>query len=161
MNYIRIRAEGMPLPSWAKRAAFFCKKVLRKLSLDNYELSVVFCRDDFIRELNRRFRDKDEPTDILSFSQDGSFPGLQGRAVVSQSARGGEVNVIGDMIISLDMLAANSRNFGVTEEEELKRLLVHGILHLAGEDHTGCNPKEPMLIHQEKILQELSEEKIF
>ena len=159
MNSIKIRYEGMPLLAWSKRAASFCKKTLRKLSLDNYELSVVFCRDDFIRDLNRKFRAKDEPTDILSFSQDGSFPGLQGAA--SQSERGGEANVIGDMIISLDMLAVNSRDFGVTEEEELKRLLVHGILHLAGENHAGSSPKEPMLIHQEKILQELSEEKIF
>ena len=151
MNSVVIRTEGMPLPAWSKRAAAFCKKALRKLSLDNYELSVVFCRDDFIRDLNKRFRAKDEPTDVLSFSQGegGSFP------------EGGGVGLIGDMVISLDMLAANSRDFAVSEEEELKRLLVHGVLHLAGEDHAGCGPEEPMLARQEKILQELSEEKIF
>ena len=147
MNSIRIRAEDIPLPAWSKRAAAFCKKTLRKLSLDNYELSVVFCSNGFISELNRRFRAKDEPTDILSFSQDegGSFPGHGG---------GEEAELIGDMVISLDKLAANSRDFAVSEHEELKRLLVHGILHLAGENHEGCNPEQPMLVWQEEILRE-------
>ena len=150
MNSIKIRAEGMSLPVWSKRAAAFCKKALRKLSLDNYELSIVFCRDAFIQDLNRRFRAKDEPTDVLSFSQEegDSFPGGGG-------------GLIGDMVISLDMLAANSRDFAVAEEEELKRLLIHGVLHLAGENHADCSPKDPMLVHQERILKELSEEKIF
>jgi probable rRNA maturation factor len=152
MNRVMIRGEQMPGPAWAPRAAGFCKKALRKLSLDNFELSVVFCNNDFIRSLNKRFRGKDEPTDILSFPQ-GEVPVLPG---------GGEgARVIGDMVISLDMLRANGRDFSVPEEEELKRLLVHGILHLAGRDHTSSGPEEPMLILQEEILQELSEEKIF
>ena len=159
MNSVVISAQGMPRPAWSRRAAVFCKKALRKLSLDNCELSVVFCRNDFIRELNRRFRAKDEPTDVLSFSQEegGGFSGTRG---VSGGPKGGAVVLIGDMVISVDMLAANSRDFAVTEGDELKRLLVHGILHLAGENHKGCSPREPMLVHQERILRELSEEKI-
>jgi probable rRNA maturation factor len=147
-----IRGEELRRPAWASRAAGFCKKVLRKLHLDNFELSVVFCNNNFIRSLNRRFRGKDEPTDILSFSQEEG-------AVLPEKAGG--ARVIGDMVISLDMLTANGRDFSVPEEEELKRLLVHGILHLAGKDHAGPGPEEPMLILQEEILQELSEEKIF
>jgi probable rRNA maturation factor len=153
MNRIVIRAHEGEKPTWAPAAAAFCKKVLRRLSLDNYELSVVFCTNEFIRNLNRDFRGKDEPTDILSFSQmegDG-FPGMAGGASA----------LIGDMVISLDMLKETGRDFSVPEEEELKRLLIHGVLHLAGQDHTGTNPREPMLARQEEILQELSEEKIF
>ena len=151
MNHVFIHAEEIALPAWSKRAAAFCKKTLRKLSLDNCELSIVLCNDGYIRELNKRFRAKDEPTDILSFSQNSG----------GESAGGGETDLIGDMVISLDTLSANSRYFAVPEEEELKRLLIHGILHLSGETHAGLGPEEPMLIRQERILQELSEEKIF
>ncbi|MDR1625272.1 MAG: rRNA maturation RNase YbeY [Spirochaetia bacterium] len=150
MNRVMTRAEKIGRPPWAAPAASFCRKVLRKLSLDNCELSVVFCNNEFVRDLNLRFRGKDEPTDILSFSQEegGGFPG--------EGAR-----VIGDMVISVDMLARNCREFRVAEEEELKRLLIHGILHLSGQDHQGLNPGQPMLVLQEKILQELSEETLF
>jgi probable rRNA maturation factor len=150
MNRVIIRAEEIQKPSWAARAEAFCGKVLRKLSLDNCELSVVFCNDGFIRDLNMRFRGRDEPTDILSFSQEegGGFPG--------EGAR-----VMGDMVISVDMLGHNCREFRVAEEEELKRLLVHGILHLSGQDHRNADPGQPMLVLQEEILQELSEETVF
>jgi probable rRNA maturation factor len=150
MNRVIIRTKEIQKPSWASPAASFCKKVLRKLSLDNYELSVVFCNNEFIRDLNMRFRGKNEPTDILSFSQEegGGFPG-EG------------VRVMGDMVISLDMLKQNCRDFSVLEEEELKRLLIHGILHLSGQDHRDSSPGQPMLIRQEEILHELSEEKVF
>jgi probable rRNA maturation factor len=108
MNRIVIRAHEGEKPKWAPAAAAFCKKVLRRLSLDNYELSVVFCTNEFIRNLNREFRNKDEPTDILSFSQaeGGGFP------VMGEGA-----SVIGDMVISLDMLQETGREFSVTEEE--------------------------------------------
>jgi probable rRNA maturation factor len=150
MNRVIIRAEEIQKPAWTAAAASFCKKVLRKLSLDNCELSVVFCNNEFIRNLNMRFRRKDEPTDILSFSQEegGGFPGEGGR-------------VIGDMVISVDMLKQNCREFSVLEEEELKRLLIHGILHLAGQDHADLSPGQPMLVLQEEILHELSEETLF
>jgi probable rRNA maturation factor len=150
MNHIIMRAEQIQKPAWASSAASFCKKVLRKLSLDNCELSVVFCNNEFIRDLNMKFRDRDEPTDILSFSQEeaDAFPEKGER-------------VLGDMVISLDMLSANCRRFSVGEEEELKRLLIHGILHLSGRDHRNADPRQPMLILQEKILHELSEETLF
>ncbi|MDR1932227.1 MAG: rRNA maturation RNase YbeY [Spirochaetales bacterium] len=152
MNRIMICAQDREKPKWAAAAAAFCKKVLRKLSLDNYELSVVLCSNGFIRDLNKRFRSKDEATDILSFSQveGGCFP-----------CAGEGAHVIGDMVISLDMLEETGRKFSVSEEEELKRLLIHGVLHLAGQDHAGSDPRDPMLMRQEEILQELSEEKIF
>lgn len=145
-----MRAEQIQKPAWTSRAASFCKKILRKLSLDNCELSVVFCNNEFIRGLNMKFRGRDEPTDILSFSQEEAdgFPEKGER-------------VLGDMVISLDMLRANCSRFCVKEEEELKRLLIHGILHLSGRDHRNTDPRQPMLILQEKILHELSEETLF
>ena len=152
MNSVTVSVRDIQKPAWMARSISFCKKVLRCLCLDNCELSVVFCTNDFIRSLNKTFRGKDEPTDILSFSQEegAELPG-----------RGRGARIIGDMVISLDMLVTNGQDFSVPEEEELKRLLVHGILHLAGQDHKGTGPEEPMLIRQEEILMELSEERIF
>jgi rRNA maturation RNase YbeY len=67
----------------------------------------------------------------------------------------------GDIIISLHTLGENAEYFGVEEEEELKRLLIHGILHLSGMDHSDNSPEQEMLIYQEKILTRLSGVKIF
>jgi probable rRNA maturation factor len=150
MNRVSIHTEEIKKPSWTSAAVVFCRKVLRKLSLDNCELSVVFCNNEFIQVLNRKFRKKDEPTDILSFSQ------TEGEGFPKEGTC-----VIGDMIISLDMVKQNCREFSVPEEEELKRLLIHGILHLSGLNHKSSSPRDPMLVRQEEILHELSEEKVF
>jgi probable rRNA maturation factor len=153
MNRVIISWEGVAKPEWTAGAAAFCKKVLRKLALDNWELSIVFCNNDFIRNLNKRFRRKDAPTDILSFSQ------MEGESGFSYMGDG--YSVIGDMIISLDMLEETSKKFSVPREEELKRLLIHGVLHLSGQDHAGSDSRQPMLVRQEDIFHELAEEKIF
>jgi probable rRNA maturation factor len=67
--------------------------------------------------------------------------------------------VAGDIAISMDTMSRNAREFGVTEDEELKRLLVHGILHCAGMDH-GSRKGRGMLALQERLLNELKAERI-
>jgi len=62
----------------------------------------------------------------------------------------------GDIVISLDSLRSNAETFNVTMNEELKRLLIHGILHLSGMDHSDNDPQQEMLQLQEKILKEYS-----
>ena len=138
MNRVFIRAEGLPLPSWAKEAKGFIKKVLETMDKKDWELSVLFCDNRYIKSLNARFRNKDEPTDVLSFPMGETSP--SGRYMA------------GDIVISLDALEENTRFFSVSACEELRRLLVHGILHLAGEDHATNKAGEPMLEAQEKIL---------
>jgi probable rRNA maturation factor len=66
----------------------------------------------------------------------------------------------GDLVISIDSLADNAKQFSVSENEELKRLLIHGILHLNGMDHTTNDTDEEMLQVQEKILAGFSGEVI-
>ena len=109
------------------------------------EFSVHFVTDDEIKALNRDYREKDEPTDILTFRiLDGEeFPSFPG-----------EEKELGDMFISMDAMRRNAAEFSVSEDEELFRLLVHGILHLQGYDHkTNDFSSEPMLIRQEEIIQ--------
>jgi len=143
MNRVFFSSEEVPLPSWTGAAGSFIKSVLRKLNLKNWELSVLFCDNRYIKKLNAQYRDKDEPTDVLSFPLGEISPAGQYLA--------------GDIVISLDALEENSRYFNVTKDEELRRLLIHGILHLSGEDHNTNNGREPMLVTQEALLAEFAE----
>lgn len=110
------------------------------------DFSLHFITDEEIRDLNREYRGMDNPTDILTFAiNDGEeFPMPE------------EEKELGDVFISLDSMRRNAESFGVDEDEELKRLLVHGILHLEGYDHSSNDfASEPMLIRQERIMKEL------
>jgi len=143
MNKVLFRAEEFPMPPHKKDADRFIRKVLNVLSLDNWELSVLFCSNRYVKTLNARYRNKDEATDVLSFPLGETTPGGQYLA--------------GDIVVSLDAVEENARFFNVSAEEELRRLLVHGILHLAGYDHATNKPGEPMLKTQEEILARLAE----
>ena len=144
----------MPLPPWTKAAGDFAKRVLKTLDLKNWEISVLFCDNRYIKSLNAQYRNKDEATDILSFPQGETFPAGKGRF------SGAGPYPAGDIVISLDALEENARFFQVPVDEELRRLLVHGILHLSGEDHATNGTKEPMLKIQEEILTALAGERI-
>ena len=110
------------------------------------EFSVHFVSDEEIRTLNREYRDRDEATDILTFAMN------DGEGFIVPE----EEEDLGDLFISLESMRRNAQEFGVSEEEELKRLLLHGVMHLLGYDHeTNDFSKEPMLIEQEKLMQEL------
>jgi probable rRNA maturation factor len=158
MNRVAVSAGELPLPPWSSRVSGFVLKVLKKLNRDHWDLSVLFCNDLLIRDLNARFRNRDEPTDVLSFPMGETL----------KDAGTGSRYLPGDIVISLETLAENARRFRVSEDEELRRLLVHGILHLDGLDHQGkLNPgaspeemPEAMLALQERILSELSGERI-
>lgn len=93
-------------------------------------LSIVLTDDRKIRVLNRDYRRKDKPTDVLSFSM------LEGECgdVVPDS--------LGDLVISLETARRQAREYGVTLKAELHRLVIHGILHLCGYDHEGVSAAE-------------------
>ncbi|GHV84221.1 endoribonuclease YbeY [Spirochaetia bacterium] len=145
MNRIEIAAEEVPLPENIDVLKSFLKNVLKAIKKNNWELSILFCNDDFIRILNRRFRTKDEATDVLSFPL--------GETIIENSK---EYYAAGDIVISLETLAKNSILYAVDKYEELRRLLVHGILHLDGMDHQTNDPSESMLQKQEQILESVT-----
>lgn len=111
------------------------------------DFSIHFITDEEMRNLNNSFRGKDEPTDILSFAiNDGDeFPLMEG-----------EEREIGDIFISVESMKRNAEFFSISAGEELRRLLVHGLLHLRGMDHSSNDfSSEPMLIEQERIMKAL------
>ena len=122
------------------------ERILSYLGEDG-DFSIHFVSDEEIRALNRSYRDKDEATDILTFAlSDGdAFPEIEG-----------EEKELGDIFISLESMHRNAEAFSVSDDEELHRLLIHGVLHLLGYDHsTNDFSTEPMLIKQEGMMKEL------
>jgi probable rRNA maturation factor len=150
MNRVEVSAGEAPLPPWTANANRYILKILDYIRRDNWDLSVLFCNNADIRALNARFREIDEPTDVLSFAL-GEY---------TQDPEAGKRYLPGDIAISLETLGENARYFQVSEDEELRRLLIHGILHLDGLDHDTNEPAQPMLQLQEKILAALTEERI-
>ena len=146
MNRVLFSAEETALPPWTQAAENFIHKVLETLGLDNWELSVLFCNNRYIKSLNGQYRGRDEPTDVLSFPLGEKLPG--------------GLYLAGDIAVSLEALEENARFFKVPEDEELRRLLIHGILHLSGADHSTNESGEPMLRTQEELLSRLRGETI-
>ncbi len=142
--------EKTEQPLWMNHVEDFVKQVLEHLSLDHWELSILFCSDPCIAELNKRYRDIDGPTDVLSFEQGDEY--IDQEEITWFTA--------GDLVISLDSLAHNAERFAVPVNEELKRLLIHGILHLDGFDHATNDAGEEMLIFQEKLMDSFSSVRI-
>ena len=134
------------------------RAVLKKLVSyygEKRDFSVTFVTDEEIRNLNREYRDLDMPTDILTFRLDDapSFP----ISFDEEEMMVPDEEEMGDIFISLDTMRRNALEFDVKEDEELSRLLLHGLLHLRGLDHkTNDFDKEEMLKEQESVLAKLS-----
>ena len=147
--------ENLSEPEWFDNAEAFVSKAMNELSLDGEEVSILFCNDEYMRMLNKNYRDIDSPTDVLSFENDEEYEDEEGKW-----------KCVGDIAISLDTLPVNAEYFKESQNDELKRLLVHGLLHLNGYDHgeehleKGVKPECEMLVLQENILDKLKDEKI-
>lgn len=143
--------EDMLVPSWIDRVEPFAQKILARLDIEGWELSFLFCGDDFIRKLNAQYRDIDSATDVLSFEQGDEYIDDDDRTWFNA----------GDIVISLPALARNSEEFSVSMNEELKRLIVHGILHLDGMDHSDNSPEQEMLQFQEHMLSGFADDRVY
>lgn len=147
--------EDVTEPVWFNKVEPFIQTVLQKLNYDNEEISFLFCSDEFIKELNKQYRNIDNPTDVLSFENGEEYEDEEGLW-----------KNVGDIAISLETLPKNAEYFEVDTNTELKRLIIHGILHLNGMDHgeehieKGVVPTDEMLVLQENLLSDLIEEKI-
>jgi probable rRNA maturation factor len=101
----------------------FAARALKVVPARGAGVTVAFVSDRLMRELNRRWRGKRGPTDVLSFpaGQDE----LERRAGAT----------LGDVVISVEQAARQAREHGLTLDEEIAQLILHGLLHLCGYDH--------------------------
>lgn len=105
---------------------------------------MLFVGDRAMRTLNRQYRGKDRTTDVLSFSlREGRFNGVQ-------------PDMLGDIVISVPTALSQALAAGLTLQQELERLLVHGLLHLVGYDHErGADDARIMQLKERSLLKRL------
>jgi probable rRNA maturation factor len=153
VNYEEESLSDHPPP---KAVEQYCSTVLSFLSVETVELSVLFCTDAYIRKLNRVYRNNDTATDVLSFPQTGPH---EADAALPAGRPGRHA---GDIVISMETCAKNIEKYNVSKDEEVKRLLIHGILHLMGMDHSYENlENQEMIKKQEHILHSVNGVELF
>ena len=145
MNNVELIIESEDSPSEIGNLSAFAQGILVRLEIDNWQMGLMITDDQGIREYNKQWRNKDLPTDVLSFVQDDgevipTVPGVPKEA--------------GDIIISLETVARNAELWSGSYDEELRRVVIHGILHLNGMDHPGDDYETGMLKLQEELLAE-------
>lgn len=114
----KIKIEVDELQSFTEKAVNSVKEAHGK------EFSVAFVSDKRIKELNKIFRDKNKPTDVLSFPYEpDQYDFLETE------------NFLGDIVISLETAQKQANENSLTLHTEIKQLILHGILHLCGYDH--------------------------
>jgi len=127
----RVRGvEGKLLGKIAHRA-------LEVLGLSKVELSIALVSDPQIKRLNKLYRNKDKPTDVLSFP-------------IGEKVE--DWLILGDIVISVDTAKRQAKELGHSLEEELKRLLVHGLVHLLGYDHELGGEEEKKFFELEEFV---------
>jgi len=128
-------AEDVKLPSLKKRiVSKWIKDVAASYDKKIGEVSYMFCSDEKILEINNQYLQHDYFTDIITFDYT-------------------EENVInGDLFISIDTVKSNSEKFGTLYEDELYRVIIHGILHLCGINDKGPGEQEYMTECENKAL---------
>lgn len=119
---------------------YIVKDEYRKEYAENeYYLSLTITTNDVIQEINNTYRGKNMPTDVISFAY-------------NETENVGPLNVLGDIIISIDRVKEQAEDYGHSVEREFYYVLCHGMLHLLGYDHIDEEDKKIMRKREEEIL---------
>lgn len=116
----------------------FCKRE----DLGNVIFNIIIIDNPTIHKINKEYRDKDAPTDVISFA-------LEDDKTVIEPDR---VRILGDIYISIDKVHEQALEYGHSFKRELSFLAVHGLLHLLGYDHMEKSDEEVMFKKQEEVL---------
>ena len=132
---ITYNSEGVRMPKIKKRdTSAWIKAVAASYGRKVGEIGYLFVDDEKILEVNREYLGRDYYTDVITFDYDE------------------DETVSGDIVISLDTVRSNAQLFGKTYEEELYRVIIHGILHLCGINDKGPGEREIMEAAENKAL---------
>lgn len=112
------------------------KKVADKEGFTIGQLNYIFCSDEYLHKINLEYLDHDTYTDIITFDNSED-----------------ESTIEGDIFVSIDRIRENSQTLNTVFEEEIKRVIIHGLLHLCGyDDHTSEDKAEMRKLESEYIL---------
>ncbi len=115
--------------------------------VENGEVSVTLTNNAYIHTLNKEYRGIDRPTDVLSFALNESEE--------PEMVDAPEVNVLGDLIISVERAEEQAADYGHSLRREVAFLTVHGMLHLLGYDHMEEEEREEMENEQRFVMEKL------
>lgn len=133
---ITYSAENVRFPKIKRReTTAWIRRVAATYGKTVGEVGYLFCDDEKILEVNREYLGHDYYTDIITFDYD----------------EGDQIN--GDLVISLDTVRTNAEQFGKDYDEELHRVIIHGILHLCGLNDKGPGEREKMEAAENKALE--------
>ncbi|MEW9500463.1 rRNA maturation RNase YbeY [Jeotgalibacillus marinus] len=113
------------------------------------ECSITFVNNDRIQEINRDYRQKDQPTDVISFAMEE-----EGDGEINIVGGEGLPRILGDIIISVPFANEQAEDYGHSFDRELGFLALHGFLHLLGYDHMNETDEEVMFSRQKSLLEE-------
>lgn len=135
MSEISYLAQGVELPKIDQSAVNqWIEQVAKRHQRVVGDLTYIFCNDEKILEVNRQYLQHDYFTDIITFDY---------------SSR---KRISGDMFISLDTIKSNAELFERAYNEELMRVIIHGVLHLCGINDKGPGEREIMEMHENEAL---------
>ncbi len=128
-------AEDIKMPAIKKReTSSWIRRVVATYGKICGDISYIFCSDEKILEMNKTYLQRDYYTDIITFDY----------------TEGDKIG--GDIFISLDTVRSNSEKFNTHFDEELQRVIIHGILHLCGIDDEGPGEREIMIRCEDEAL---------
>ena len=116
----------------------FCKRE----DLGNVIFNIIIIDNPTIHKINKEYRDKDAPTDVISFALEDD------KTVIDPDG----VRILGDIYISIEKVHEQALEYGHSFKRELSFLAVHGLLHLLGYDHMEKSDEEVMFKKQEEVL---------
>ena len=143
---ITYQTDGVKMPPIRRRnISAWIKAVAATYGKRVGDIGYIFCNDDKILEVNRQYLQHDYYTDIITFDycDDTLLTGTKN-------------TIAGDLFISLDTIRTNAEQQGTTYDEELHRVIIHGILHLCGINDKGPGEREIMEREENKALELLT-----
>ena len=138
-------------PFWVKEMPLFKKNIFKavketlntthKSKKNNLEVSFLLTSNSNIRLLNKNYRNKDKPTNVLAFPMNQNIIG--------------ENYIVGDVVISLQNILSESKKLKIQKYKYLSQITIHGVLHLLGFDHKSNKQHEEMNKIEQKVLQKI------
>ena len=139
---IRFFSDGVSFqPEGKRKIAHWLKQVATKEGKKTGQLRYVFVSDEIIRNINKKYLQHNDYTDIITFDDST------------------DDTISGEMYISIDTVRSNAKEYQVDFSNELLRVMVHGVLHLCGYKDTTENEQQEMRAAEDKYLEEWISEK--
>jgi rRNA maturation RNase YbeY len=147
---ITIRNRQRKIPINMTQLKKDTQTILDALDYADYDIGIVLTTNKMMQDYNREYREKDKPTDVLSFPYHTELKAGERIKPLTDDDKN-----LGDLIFAPEYINDDLKNHNVTFEERLKLLLVHGICHLLGYDHISDEDYKVMHKKEKELLKKL------